>query len=415
MNVRQALIILNALAVAAIVVVLAVRVFNLRRNPEPHAPQNKTPFYEDADLEGRRLERVLGWSLLFTVVLALALPVYFLVEPDRQESQDEVFDERSIERGAVLFANAQSPDYDPTVSLLCADCHGVDGSGGSAPEVLDPDPEQCPDPPDTITEDTPEACRPVQVTWEAPALNVAGLRYDRDALTEIITFGRPGTPMPAWGVESGEGVLQSQSIDDLVNYVESIQISPERAQRQATEELEGALEQANEDVESAQEAVTTAQAAVEEATNADEQESAEEDFAAAEEALAAAIESRDQVEAASDGQLLFQFNCARCHTKGWSYYDPLDPEASTRGIQFDENGQVEQGNGAFGPSITDGSEVRQFPGEVGVTDQIAFVAEGVARNRPYGVRGISSGRMPHFNQTLTDSQIELIVQYEREL
>jgi hypothetical protein len=46
---------------------------------------------------------------------------------------------------------------------------------------------------------------------------------------------------------------------------------------------------------------------------------------------------------------------------------------------------------------------------------LAFVADGVARNRPYGVRGISSGRMPHFNDTLEDDQIELIVQYEREL
>ena len=36
----------------------------------------------------------------------------------------------SVERGATLFANAQSKEYDSTKSLLCATCHGVDGGGG---------------------------------------------------------------------------------------------------------------------------------------------------------------------------------------------------------------------------------------------------------------------------------------------
>ncbi|MGH8982993.1 MAG: c-type cytochrome [Acidimicrobiia bacterium] len=405
MSVRQALIILNALAIVAIVVVLAVRVLSLRRNPEPAPPQNKTPFLGDEELEGRRLERVLGWSLLFTVVLALALPVYFLVEPDRQVDAERGFDERSVERGATLFANADSPAYDPTVSLLCADCHGVDGSGGSAPFTLQPEDPTCM-PDEEITEATREECRPVRVSWQAPALNVAGLRYDRAALTQIITFGRPGTPMPAWGVESGEGVLNTQSIDDLVNYVESLQISPDQAKREATEEFEGARDQAVDDVEDAQTAVTEAQTALAQAPP-DERQEAEETVAEAEEAVAAAIAYRDELLAISDGELLFRQQCARCHTKGWSYYDPLDPSAAPL--------PGPQGGGAFGPNLTDGSEMRQFPGATGVDQHIDFVADGVAPNRPYGVRGISSGRMPHFNQTLTESQIELIVEYERNL
>ena len=405
MSVRQALIILNALAVVAIVVVLGVRVFSLRRNPEPSEPQNKTPFLRDEDLEGRRLERVLGWSLLFTVVLALALPVYFLVEPDRQVDADRDFDERAVERGAVLFANADSPAYDPTVSLLCADCHGVDGGGGSAPFTLQPEDESC-DPDAEVTETTPEQCRPARVTWEAPALNVAALRYDRAALTQIITFGRPGTPMPAWGVASGEGVLNTQSIDDLVDYVESLEISPERAKREATEEFEGARDQAQEDADDAQTAVTEAQTALA-AAPPDQLADAQATLAEAEQSLAAAIAYRDALLAISDGELLFRQECARCHTKGWSYYDPLDPSAAPL--------PGPQGGGAFGPNLTDGSEQRQFPGATGIDEQIQFVADGVAANRPYGVRGISSGRMPHFNQTLTESQIELIVEYERNL
>jgi mono/diheme cytochrome c family protein len=43
------------------------------------------------------------------------------------------------------------------------------------------------------------------------------------------------------------------------------------------------------------------------------------------------------------------------------------------------------------------------------------VAQGVEPNKAYGVRGIASGRMPHFNQTLTENQIRQIVEYERSL
>ncbi len=58
----------------------------------------------------------------------------------------------------------------------------------------------------------------------------------RQQLTQIITYGRPGTPMPAWGVLSGKGALQEQSIQDLVNYVESIVTTRDKAQAMAAAE-----------------------------------------------------------------------------------------------------------------------------------------------------------------------------------
>jgi mono/diheme cytochrome c family protein len=405
LSVRQALIILNGAAVLAIVVVIAVRVLSLRRNPEPAPPPNKTPFLEDEDLEGRRLERVLGWSLLFVLISAVALPVYFLIEPDRQVDADEQFEERSVERGAELFADEQSPDYDATVSLGCARCHGPDAKGGSATQTIQPEDPSC-DPEAEITEETPEVCRPVQVAWQAPALDVVLLRYSRAQVTEIITYGRPGTPMPPWGVKSGEGSKNEQSIDDIVNYLESIQITPDEARKASAKELAEARETAAADAEDAQQAVTDAQAAVA-AAPPDQLADTQEELAEAEEALAAAISWRDQLAAISDGQLAFQQQCARCHTKGWSYFDPLDPDAAPP--------PGPQGGGAFGPNLTGGAELRQFPGATGVEEQILFVAEGVAPNKSYGARGISSGRMPHFNATLTEEQIQLIVEYERSL
>ena len=227
MSLRTSLIVLNAIAFAVIAGIIVWRVFSLRRNPEP-TPQNKAEFLPDEDLEGRRLERVLGWSLVFAIIVAISLPLYFLVEPERQVSAEDGFLERSIERGAVLFANSQSPSYDATTSLLCANCHGVDGEGGFAPFVLQPEADECLEEQNQGNADVPE-CLPKQVSWAAPPLNNANLRFDDGQLTQIITYGRPGTPMPAWGVASGKGVLNEQSINDLVNYITSIQISSKEA------------------------------------------------------------------------------------------------------------------------------------------------------------------------------------------
>jgi mono/diheme cytochrome c family protein len=407
MSVRQALIILNGVAILVIATVIVWRVLSLRRNPEPTAPQNKTPFFADEDLEGRKLERVLGWSLLFTVVIAVALPVYFLVEPDRQVRADEDFEERSVERGAVLFANDESPNFDSTRSLLCANCHGTRGEGGTAPSfTLEPEDPSC-DPDAEVTEDTPAQCRPIQITtWRAPALNTVLLRFSREEVTRIITFGRPGTPMPAWGVRSGEGILNEQGIEDLVNYLESIQITPEEARKRSTDELANARGTAREDVADAEQAVADAQAALA-AAPPGEQADASEALEAAEQTLAAAIARRDQVVAASDGELLFQFHCARCHTKGWSYFDPLDPTAAPP--------PGPTGGGAFGPNLTGGSELRQFPGANGSEQQRLFVAQGVDLHKSYGARGVYDGGMPHFNETLTEEQIRQVIEYERSL
>ena len=403
MNFRQALIVLIAVAVGVIIIVIAARVLNLRRNPEPAPPQNKTPFLPDEDLEDRRLTRVSGFALILSVILALTLPIYFLVEPDRQVDMDADFEDDSLERGAVLFASAQSPEFNSAVSLQCANCHGVEGEGGSALFTLEPEDPSC-DPNAEITEETPEECRPVQVSWIAPPLDVAGLRYDRAQLTQVITYGRPGTPMPAWGVASGEGVLNEQGIDDLVNYVESLQISPDEAKERFS--TAAIREQAQADADDAQAGLAEAQAALASAAP-DDQADAQAAIADAQQEADAAAAYNAEVQNLSDGELLFRSQCARCHTKGWSYFDPLDPDAAPA--------PGPQGGGAFGPNLTGGAEGRQFPGATGIEEQVLFVAQGVAPNKPYGVRGISSGRMPHFNQTLTEEQIQQIIDYERGL
>ena len=354
MNLRLTLIVVNLIAFGAIGIIILWRVFSLRRNPEPRAPQNLTPFLPDEQLEGRKLERVLFISLLTTAFIALTLFVYYVFEPSREASADKQFLAQSEERGAVLFANEQSEEYDPTISLLCANCHGVDGTGGSTNFTIKSDDPRC-DPTAAVTAETPSYCLPVQVTWQAPPLDVALLRYSKEQAKEIIVNGRPGTPMPPWGVASGKGVLNEQGIDDLVNYLESIKVTPEEAKERFTGQLD---------------------------------------------------EARAEEPGKSDGQLLFELQCARCHTKNWSFFNPEDPVGPLPGPM---------GGGAFGPSLIDGATLRQFAGSQGPQDHFDWVAEGKPPNELYGTRGISTGRMPHFASILTEEQIQAIVDYERGL
>jgi mono/diheme cytochrome c family protein len=406
---RTTLIVLNILALAIIAGVIIWRVFSLRREQEP-SPANLTKFLEDEDLEGRRLERVLGWSLLFVLVIAISLPVYFLVEPSRQVSLEEDFLTRSEARGAVLFANSQSPEFDSTRSLLCANCHGTKAEGGVAPFTLQPDSDKCVKEQNQGNPDVPE-CLPQPVSWAAPALNTVLLRFDREQVTHILNYGRPGTPMPAWGVVSGKGVLNEQSIEDLVNYLETLQISSDKAKaiskeavgeyrdggKQLAKDQRVALEKAQADLTKAEADPATTPKALEQARAA---------VTSAQAKLDAAIAYDAEVQDLSDGAILFRLNCARCHTKGWSYYDPTNLTLPPL---------PPQGSGAYGPNLRDGSTLLQFPGKAGVQEQFDWVALGVPANEQYGARGISSGRMPHFAQQLNDAEIKAIVEYERSL
>ena len=77
LNFESSIAVVDAVAAVVIGGVLIWRVVSLRRNPEPKPPLNLAPGMPDEMLEGRKLERVLGWALLFTVVLALALNLAF--------------------------------------------------------------------------------------------------------------------------------------------------------------------------------------------------------------------------------------------------------------------------------------------------------------------------------------------------
>jgi mono/diheme cytochrome c family protein len=314
---------------------------------------NRKPFFDDDELETRQLDRRLLFSLGMLVIIAVGLPLYWLNEPKRQIGAARGFDNAAAAAGASLFESAKAPtDGAHPIHFGCADCHGVNGVGGATSFLVT----------DLVHPELP----PQKVQWSAPPLNTVLLRFTADptftrspgvpldAVRTIIVYGRAGTPMPAWGLAGG-GPMDDQQIDDLVAYIKSIQLTP------------------------AQAAADWAQRAM------------------------GVAKSEGKVDASGnpiiDGQVLFDTNCARCHTKGYSYGAP----------------EVPGGGGQFAPNITGGSEIRQFPN---VKAQIAFVTTGVDFGAGYGVGGIgqtAGGGMPHFGNYLTQDEITMIVQYERSL
>ncbi len=421
MSFRTTLIIINLAAVAGLLIFIAYRVVSLRRNPEPEEPENLTPFFDDDVLEGPHLERVLGVALVSLVVAVIALVGYFIWEPFREADASDAFKDRSVERGELLFAGPSSPAFDSTKSLNCARCHGDEGQGGTALQLIKSTDPRC-DTQQKVDEKLAEEqpfCLPQQVSWAAPNLTLAPLRYSRAQLTQIITYGRPGTPMPAWGVKSGKGALNEQSIQDLVNYLYSINTTPEKAQAGAVADasaMRETLEKPEVRAAAAKWVADTAiqlqlaqaeLAALPNDASAEERNTANSVVEQATENAAVALEWQQTTLAATDGNVLFMNNCARCHTRGWSYFDPTNPEANPApGIM---------GGGAFGPNLTGGDVDQQFPPPLYNDDFFGWISAGVPAFDAYGTRGISSGRMPHFGAVLTKTQIEAIMEYERSL
>jgi len=296
---------------------------------------NRQPHHPDEVLEGPVLTRNLAFGLGAIVLISVGLPLYWLGEPARNEGNQATFDRVAASRGEEMFASTADG------GLNCAGCHGgMEATGGAAPF--------------TITDANGDFVD--SVNWQAPALNTVLLRYDRDEVFDILVYGRPFSPMPAWGLEGG-GALNDQQIDNLIAYIEEIQISPEEAQAQAEEGLATAM--ASGEFESEGEALFNL--------------------------------------GLYDGFAGGAYSCGRCHTQGWSYGEP-----------------EEDGGGAFGPNLT---AVRgQFPGgAAGFAEQVAFISEGSIKGQAYGVHGQGSGRMPGFGEMLTEEQIRAIVEYERNL
>jgi len=324
---------------------------------------NRKPYYDDEGLEGPRLTSALSTGLVLLAVVAVGLPLYWLAEPSRMDGAVEMFDDTFVHRGERLFAPTSEGGYN------CAGCHGAEGVGASAPFTLaDADAEFV-----------------ASVTWQAPALDTVLLRFSEEEVREILTYGRPGTPMPAWGLEGG-GPLTSQQIDELLAYLASIQITAEEAQAQVESEIRKELDLPDD----------------------------------------AVLDYTDP----AVGKVIFNlgldsgfagggYSCARCHTKGASI---------VKGSQLPENADLSDfvgfpdGSGAFGFSLRTAVVPRQF---LTIDQLVKFLHKGSEFGQLYGQRGQGSGRMPGFGDNpntpeendgmFTEDMIKAVACYEATL
>lgn len=297
-------VLVGAVAAGAALVVLRTRTPRTKSK----IPPALRPADIDAVLESSRLTKIHGWGLALTLFFAFFMPAYWIQEPQNRIDNEEMFAEESIERGERYYAMAidQQTGESNTAGKECARCHG-DGAEGGTNEFLNPD---------TGTRSivqVPEL-KTVFARYEEPP---KGFEDARSFIRETIERGRPGTDMPTWGNEYG-GPLTEQELDDIVNWLESIQA----------------------DVD---------------------------------------------IEAEATGDQIFNQLCSTCHGVG--------------------------GAGGSAPAMTGGSETAQFPN---IEDHKTFVKEGSKAGQPYGTSGQGTGGMPAW-ASLTDDQIQKVVEYERSL
>jgi mono/diheme cytochrome c family protein len=226
----------NVVLIAAVVLVPAILLWAvyLVRSGTPRRPgvvlgipRALRPGQPDEVLEGPRLERIQVWGLISVLSLAVFIPAYWLGEVQRQQHFVERFDEESVERGRIIF-NVAPPipeEADPvafrevereiSLGMGCAQCHGAPQTEPDEPpgeEVAAGGTAQGGFIPLGSTE---------RVEYVAPPLNNVFTRWDEEIVRFTIERGRPGTPMPAWGVEYG-GPMTEQMVDDVMTWLETL-------------------------------------------------------------------------------------------------------------------------------------------------------------------------------------------------
>ena len=260
---------------------------------------NRKEYYDDETLEGRRLTTVLGTGVILLVIITVALPLYWILEPDRQAGAQAAKEEQFIEWGSRLFAPTADGGFN------CAGCHGgMSGAGGVAPYNLT----------------DPATGEVTAVSWKAPALNTIFYKFSDEEVEFILVYGRPFSPMSPWGVDGG-GPMNDQQIDTLISYLHSIQIPREDCGPGEDDPLTCASGHLPSDL----------QADIDTAARQGVADGTYETYG----------EALFNLELASGS-----YSCARCHTQGWSWGDTGVP-----------------GQGAFGWNLTGGSVNAHFPNE----------------------------------------------------
>ncbi len=389
-----------AIAVVAIVGFAIYLIYNVlwagrgERGSEVELAPNRKPYLSDEELETSKLDLALVSGLVTLVIIGVALPLYWLGEPGRQQGYLEDSRRQFTSRGSEQFEER------------CASCHGGGGLGGTTDH--------------TITDDSGNFVAAIK--WDVPALTTTLYRFSEEEVRHILNYGRPPTPMQPWGAPGG-GPLTTQQVDELIQYIQSIQLDPDEVEQevrdglidQVRDEVLAANPELDDRLSAAKDAVSTA--------GADEAaaEAAARNMAAIEQEIR---EISDQhirnLASAERGELLFNngvYGCARCHTPrdSWQFTGPEEepgagPVVLLRGSPEEAEAVAQLGDlipayipggGAFGPNLTNGATIRQFDSAEG---HAGFVMIGSEEGVGYGNfgQGDGGGQMPAFGVCVGD-------------
>jgi mono/diheme cytochrome c family protein len=179
--------------------VLALR--GRRAAEVPDIPAAMRPGPSDPDLETPLLNRLQGWGVLLVVFFVIWVPVTWLFEPDRNLDQERALTTESIARGAsaVQLFNEENQG-----GIGCVRCHGPQLMGS---RIVDTKTGQ--------VVPTPNLTTVCGGPWTGH-----NLIYSLNDIYITIQQGR--NLMPSWSIKYA-GALDDQQINDIVNYIVSIQ------------------------------------------------------------------------------------------------------------------------------------------------------------------------------------------------
>jgi len=184
-------------AVAGAILVLRGR----SRDGSLDIPDAMRPGPSDPDLETPLLQKLQGWWLVLVLFFVVWMPAVWLAEPQRNLSQEQALLKDSIRRGSHMVELFSEENQG---GVGCVQCHGSELQGS---RILN-----------TAT-GTPVLTPNLQTVCGGPYTG-HNLIYGLNDIKTTIEQGRG--QMPSWSIRY-EGALGDQQVNDLINYVVSIQ------------------------------------------------------------------------------------------------------------------------------------------------------------------------------------------------
>jgi mono/diheme cytochrome c family protein len=195
------LLVLGGIFVVAASAALILR-SRVTHEPAPDIPPAMEPGPSDPALETPLLQKLQGWGVLLVAFFVVWLPYTWLIEPSTNLEQEKALKTEAIARGhlaTLLFSEENQ------LGVGCVRCHGPELRGG------------------VISSGTGYAYPPNLTTI------CGGPKYGHPlikSLADIYTTIEQGrNVMPSWSIRF-QGALDDQQINDIVNYLLSIQKVP---------------------------------------------------------------------------------------------------------------------------------------------------------------------------------------------